>query len=382
MTFYTREWSSLGDQFLRKNEIDSMLWYDYLNLNNCSICYCKYAGPIGKFFCLNLIKFKNYLKLLIFYLSSLGIIQKNSDKLQLNKVEFQEKFVIEIFNSFGKKLSEIPWSSKNDSVLIYFEWSSNDEELYCITKKGDIYVYDIQGCLKNTFNLYVQIKECKFFHQDDKFGFVILNEMNKFLFYSNVNNYKPFKYPDLPKSFPDTNSVFCWSIARFIANCPDLIFSIDNEVYLLSFMRPTYTQLRYTFDLKSTKINQIIVNLETSSVGLYLNTGVLTFVELNDQNLVKTSDFETKSLSKPTNLIWFCNQAICITWKDIVLIVNSKRKWTTYHIDEKEPYFLVDELDGIRMISNKTHEFIEILSTDIVNIFSVGSEQPGKNNFN
>ena len=82
--------------------------------------------------------------------------------------------MIEIFNSFGKKQSEIPWSSKNDSILVYFNWSNN-EELYCLTKKGDIYVYDIKGCLKHTFNLYVQIKECEFFNQDDKFGFCHFN---------------------------------------------------------------------------------------------------------------------------------------------------------------------------------------------------------------
>ena len=50
MTFYTREWSNLGDHFLRKNEIELMLWYDYLNnLNNCSICFCRFAGPIGNY---------------------------------------------------------------------------------------------------------------------------------------------------------------------------------------------------------------------------------------------------------------------------------------------------------------------------------------------
>ena len=206
--------------------------------------------------------------------------------------------------------------------------------------------------------------------------FVILTEMNKFISYSNSDNFKKsFKYPDLPKSI--AASAFCWAIGRFNPNCPDLVFSLENEIYLLSFMNPAYTQLRYTFDLKSAKINQIKSNLQTSSIALYLSSGVLMFIELNDQNLIYTSEFETKSLSKPTNLIWFCAKAICCTWKDIILIVDLKRKWTTYHIDEKEPYFVIDELDGIRIISNKTHEFLEILSDDIVNIFSVGSEQPG-----
>lgn len=287
--------------------------------------------------------------------------------------------MIEIFNSFGKKLSEIPWSSKNDSTLAYFDWS-DDEELYCLTKKGDVYVYDIKGTLKHTFNLHIQVKDCRFFRQSDRFGFVILNEQNKFQSFANTNNFKPFKYPDLPKSAADPNTVFCWNIGRFNANgnCPDLIFSVDNEIYLLSFMRPSYAQLRYQFELKTTKINRITSNLQSETVlGLYLSTGVLMFVELNDLNLIYKSEFETKSLSKPTNLIWFCGQAVCITWKDIILVVNAKRKWTTYHIDEKEPFFIVDEPDGIRIISNKTHEFLEILSPDIVSIFSVGSEQPG-----
>lgn len=48
MSFFTWEWSSFGDQYLRKNEIQSMLWFDYLNLKNCSICFCELAGPIGK----------------------------------------------------------------------------------------------------------------------------------------------------------------------------------------------------------------------------------------------------------------------------------------------------------------------------------------------
>lgn len=292
-------------------------------------------------------------------------------------MNYEEKFTIEIFDSYGRKVSEIPWSSKNESTLLYFEWSNN-EELYCLTKKGDVYIYDINGLLKQTLNLYVQVKDCKFFIQDDKFGFVILNEMNKFLSFSNANNFKPFKYPELPKSVSDPNTIFSWNIGRFNANCPDLLFSLDNEIYLLSFMRPSYTQLRYTFDLKQTKINQINSNLKTTSVALYLSNGNLMFVELNDLNLVFTSEFETKSLSKPDNLIWFCDQAVCITWKDIILIVNAKRKWTTYHTDEKESYFIVNELDGVRIISNKTHEFIEILSTDIVDIFGVGSEKPGK----
>ena len=297
----------------------------------------------------------------------------------LNKVNFQEKFVIEIFNSFGKKLSEIPWSSKNDTTLAYFDWSA-DEELYCITKKGDIYVYDIKGILKHTFNLYVQVKDCRFFHQSGQFGFVILNEANRFQSFSSANSFKSFKYPDPPKSMADSATTFAWNIGRFAnANCPDLIFSVDNEIYLLSFMRPSYSQLRYQFELKTTKINRIISNLQSDTVlGLYLSTGVLMFVELNDLNLIYKSEFETKSLSKPSNLIWFCGEAVCITWKDIILIVNAKRKWTTYHIDEKEPFFIVDEPDGIRIISNKTHEFLEILSQDIVNIFSVGSEQPGQ----
>ena len=294
----------------------------------------------------------------------------------LNKVNFQEKFVIEIFNAFGKKLSEIPWSSKNDSTLVYFDWSA-DEELYCITKKGDIYVYDIKGVLRHTLNLYVQVKDCRSFHQNNKFGFVILNEMNRFQSFTSANNFKPFKYPDLPKSVADPATVFCWNIGRFSSSCPDLVFSVDNELYLLSFVRPSYSQLRYQFDLK-TKINRITSNLQPDTVlGLYLSTGVLMFVELNDLNLIQKSEFETKSLSKPNSLIWFCGEAICIAWKDIILIVNAKGKWTSYHIDEKEPFFIVDEPDGLRIISNKTHEFLEILCPDIVNIFRVGSEQPG-----
>lgn len=269
----------------------------------------------------------------------------------------QEKFVIEIFNSFGNKLAEIPWSSKNDSTLAFFDWSSN-EELYCLTKKGDVFVYDIKGVLKNTFNLYIQIKDCKFFHQDDRFGFVVLTESNRFHAYSTHNSFKPFKYPELPKSFSDPNTVFSWNVGKLKSTSPDLIFSLDNEIYLLSFIRPTYQQLRYQFDLKSTKISRISSNLKTDSVALYLNNGNVMFVKLNDLNLMLYDEFETKSLNEPDNILWFCNDSLCIAWKDLIVVVKSKKVWVTYQIDEKEPYFMVNEFDGLRIISNKTHEFL------------------------
>lgn len=50
MTFYTANWNELGDIQFRRLELNSMLWFNSVNLANCCISGSAFGGPLGIYY--------------------------------------------------------------------------------------------------------------------------------------------------------------------------------------------------------------------------------------------------------------------------------------------------------------------------------------------
>ena len=48
MAFYTANWNELGNIQFRRHEINPMLWFNHVNINNCCVSAAPFGGPIGK----------------------------------------------------------------------------------------------------------------------------------------------------------------------------------------------------------------------------------------------------------------------------------------------------------------------------------------------
>jgi len=119
--------------------------------------------------------------------------------------------------------------------------------------------------------------------------------------------------------------------------------------------------------------------LAVSPKGKYLavlgEDGSLTVLDTAFER--KLVEFETKATSPPTQLCWCGEDSVAVSWADRgVLLVGPFGD--SLRLEELEqPVHVVQELDGLRLITNGSHQLLQRVPAPLLAVRSLGSTSPG-----
>ena len=76
----------------------------------------------------------------------------------------------------------------------------------------------------------------------------------------------------------------------------------------------------------------------------------------------------------PEQLAWCGMDSVLLYWDDMLLMVGPSDEPVRYLYDE--PIVLVPECDGVRILTNTSMEFLQLVPNSTVSIFKIGSTSP------
>jgi vacuolar protein sorting-associated protein 16 len=90
----------------------------------------------------------------------------------------------------------------------------------------------------------------------------------------------------------------------------------------------------------------------------------------------KLVEFDTKASSPPSQLAWCGEDSVAVAWEDRgVLLVGPFGDSLKLELDE--PVCVVQEVDGLRLITNGKHELLQRVPGPLLSTRAIGSTSPG-----
>eukprot|EP00058_Branchiostoma_floridae_P005977 XP_002591465.1 hypothetical protein BRAFLDRAFT_105238 [Branchiostoma floridae] len=263
-----------------------------------------------------------------------GPIALIRDETKLVRVQGSIRPVIYIYTSSGREISSIRWNSGH---VIHLGWSCS-EELLCVQEDGSVLVYDIFGQFKRTFSMGTEAKEmkvrdCRIFNSHQGTGLAVMTSSYRIFMVNNVDEPRIRRMADVP----GTGTVLA---------------PVSQQV-------EAYTEMAVSFNNKY--------------LALFTNTGLLW---IGSSDLERAyCEFDTKCPQRPKQLAWCGTGAIVGYWENILLMVGPGKDYVKYNVDST--VHLVPELDGLRILSNYSHEFLHKVPSVVECVFKIGSIEPG-----
>lgn len=152
----------------------------------------------------------------------------------------------------------------------------------------------------------------------------------------------------------------------------------DREIIKLFPGESVGTITRNLFDKMYDRIILMSVSYNQQNLALYTNTGLLWMGTVDMQN--KFCEFDTGRKDIPRQIQWIMNtdsnqaNAVIISYPSFLLVVNRNGDKNLFTYDPA--IFLIPEMDGVRILTNTTHELIQKVPKCVQNIFAINSQEP------
>ncbi|XP_072335471.1 vacuolar protein sorting-associated protein 16 homolog [Scyliorhinus torazame] len=344
MAFVTANWNPLGDVFYRKFDLYSE-WMIKEDISNCLIAVAPYGGPIA--------------------LMINGLRKEKTPNLRP---------VMDIYSSSGNRIISFPWKS---GIVVHIGWTTREDLLF-IQDDGTVLIHDIFGTFKRHFSmgnevLQNRVMEAKIFFTPYGSGVAILTGAFRFTLATNIDDLKLRRFPEVPGlQHPPT----CWAVLVqdrqtkiVLANGKDL-FILDNAS-CRAVTPPGLGPQACTF-------TQIAISFNYKRLALFTDTGNIWMgsSSLKDKLCVVDTNLQTP----PKQFVW-CNRpksnnpSVVGIWDKLLLIAGNSKETIKFYQDED--VHLVPEVDGVRIISSSSHEFLHEVPPACQDIFRIASMAPG-----
>ncbi|KAH8311776.1 hypothetical protein KR044_008047, partial [Drosophila immigrans] len=296
------------------------------------------------------------------------------DPVKLVPVQGNSRSMIRIFDTTGNETGHILW---NHGKLISMGWSDT-EELICVLENAKVFVFDMFGNEKESYSIggeasVIKIVEAKVFQSAAGTGVAVMTTSGR-IFLKQNSNKSERKLPDIPNS---NVSCSCWEIVTEGRNSYCLL-GREREVIKLMHGQTVGTITANLFEKPHDRIIKISVSYNHQHLALYTNTGLLWLGSVDMRQ--KYCEFDTGRKDMPLQIEWIMNthntdaDAVVISYPSYLLIVNRNADRSEFPYDPI--MFLVAEMDGVRIITQSSHEMIQRLPKCVENIFAVNSQAP------
>jgi hypothetical protein len=335
----TFDWHQLANGYYRKQQIYEMAWQD-VDLKLLNIVAAPFAGPIAAI---------------------------RNEKLIIAVTGGQMKPTMQIYTSSGEKISSFIWDK---GKLVGMGWTDN-EKLICVLQDGSVLIYNVLGELVGQFTLGRECKEQGVL--DVKIwgtGLVALTGELQLVAVTNVDDRpsQPRQLADPQLEAPPTS----WTIVE-----PRHTLSKSVEVFLA-----TTSGTILVVDAEGVKDQLLSYGPFTNMVVSPSGTTLACITRTGEVHVCLTDfskdlyQFATQTTHVPM-MAWCGNDTLTIYWpdeKDKVLLFMVDGEWLKFTYEP--PVLLVPEIDGMRIITNQTCEFMQRVPFVTEEIFKIGSTAP------
>ncbi|XP_044761312.1 vacuolar protein sorting-associated protein 16 homolog [Coccinella septempunctata] len=341
---FIADWFMLGrDIYYRKFELYNMNWSSDVNLENYSVTSAQCGGPIA--------------------------VKRDSKKI----VKESGQPIISIFSCSGNNITSFKWTRR---PIVKMGWS-NEEKFVCIQEDGMIVIHDIFGKFLHTFLISQRAQELKvvdaklFTSPQNCTGVAVLTSNDKVFLVNNILDPKCRQLSELPKGLKP----YCWVV---IAEEPqtEILMACGKELYRLK-QDEHHTSVMLEPDISNeyTTILKMSVSFNARHIALFTDSGHLWLGSSNFRS--KYCEIDTEVIYTPKQLIWCGNEAVVAYWErsNTILVVGIHGQKMTFTYDGS--VHIVQEIDGVRIISNNTHELLQKVPHVVQKIFRINSTEPG-----
>ncbi|KAM5153135.1 vacuolar protein sorting-associated protein 16 homolog [Mantella aurantiaca] len=345
MDFCTANWYPLGDVYYRKFDLYQMEWNIREEFKDCLVAVGPYGGSIALM--------KNYF---------------TKDKPSSLRP------VLEIYSASGVLLSTLVWKS---GQVVHLGWTVS-EDLICIQEDGTGLIYDIFCVFKRTFTLGSEIKqnqvlEATVFHSEYRTGIAILTGALTFTFTSNIEDSKLRRLPEIPNPKVPPS---CWTVL-LQDRMTFILFAVGNDLYLLDSTACSPITLPGMSPMTGAYL-KFSVSFHHKYLAVFTDSG---YIWMGRSSLKeKLWEFTSDTRQAPKQMAWCIRPqskqiAVVVMWDKVLLVAGKGRDGIQFPLDEET--FMVPELDGVRLISHSTHEFLHEIPKATEEIFKIASMAPG-----
>ncbi|ETN45012.1 uncharacterized protein HMPREF1541_09888 [Cyphellophora europaea CBS 101466] len=329
-------WERIDNQFYRKIRLYEQVFDPDLELENYLVAGAPYSGALA--------------------------LWRNESKISRYRVGGSAKPTIDIYSSSGKLISNISWDKGSIRGL---GWS-DDEQLLVITEDGTVRCYFGLHEDFTPFSLGLEAEEhgvasCRFWSH----GFVALLSNNTLVAVSSFR--EPHSVQQLA-AVPD-GKVYAWSLippAYTLSRSVEVLLAIDKTIFVVD---ATEAEDR---GLSDGPFSHVSVSPNGRFAALYTEDGKVWVVGSDFQN--KYSEYDSKVKTPPARLYWCGNDSVILAWEDEIHMVGPNGAAAKYFYDGQ--VHVVPDIDGIRLITNDSCEFVHKVPDASEEVFKVGSTTP------
>nr|CAG4635949.1 EOG090X01BU [Eubosmina coregoni]SVE69644.1 EOG090X01BU [Eubosmina coregoni] len=300
-----------------------------------------------------------------------GPIAVMRDEKKFTPVQTSGKPIILLFSPSGEQKSTIKWSG---GMVIRIEWSAA-EELMCIQDDGTVCLYDIFGTFQKSFVMGQEAKEMKIvdacsFASTSGTGLAVLTTHYRFFVVNNIKDPRIRKYPDIPGV---NIAPSCWLAVHGEDRQTKIIVAKEKDIYILDNSENHVAQRVPDISHHYLSVVALALSPCQKCVALLTDAGVI-WVGSSDFKR-KLCEHDAQCLSPAIQLVWCGSGAVVLNLGGVLLVLSPNRDNFTLMLDS--PGYLCPENDGVRIITNSTHEFLQKVPQANQEIFRIGSMAPG-----
>ncbi|KFO80912.1 Vacuolar protein sorting-associated protein 16, partial [Cuculus canorus] len=256
------------------------------------------------------------------------------------------------------------------------------EDLLCIQEDGTVLIYNLFCEFKRHFSmgnevLQNHVLEAKVFHTEYGTGVAILTGAHRFSLATNIDDLKLRRMPEVPGLQKPPS---CWAVLSQ-DRVTIVLLAVGQDLYLLdntscSVVTPpgmspsagSYLRMAVSFNYRC---------LALFADSGYIWMGLTSLKE-------KLCEFNCSIRSAPKQMVWCMRprsrqRAVVMAWdRQLMGVGNSTEGIHGEHrfvLDEDS--YLVPELDGVRILSRTSHEFLHEIPEASQEIFKIASMAPG-----
>uniref|UniRef100_A0A663NFC1 Vacuolar protein sorting-associated protein 16 homolog n=1 Tax=Athene cunicularia TaxID=194338 RepID=A0A663NFC1_ATHCN len=243
--------------------------------------------------------------------------------------------------------------------LVQLGWTAS-EDLLCIQDDGTVLIYNLFCEFKRHFSmgnevLQNHVLEAKVFHTEYGTGVAILTGAHRFSLATNIDDLKLRRMPEVPGLQKPPS---CWAVLSQ-DRVTIVLLAVGQELYLLD----------------NTSCSVVVSELRQPALA-----GASRAICTPPSSLEKFCEFTSSVRSPPKQMVWCLRprsrqRAVVVAWDRQLMVVGNSTECIQFVLDEDS--YLVPELDGVRILSRTSHEFLHEIPEASQEIFKIASMAPG-----
>jgi len=278
-----------------------------------------------------------------------------------------DRGTVTVLSCSGQQIASWRWNNKK---AVAAGWSDKEEALF-VLEEGIVVIYSMFGVLQSSFTMGQEAQDVKVvsgavFTSHSGTGVVVLTSTHRFYSVASTSEPRVRKVYDCGE-LPVTSS---WApLARDRQG--RVLVGRGGELLLLSHNDMSVLELRPDPEPSSTAlITMVATSHSQTKLACTLDSGLLWLGTLSRR--LASIQLDTA----PSRIAWCGEEAVLVTLSSgSAILVHTSG--ATEAMFQPEPLCLVQECDGVRILSSGFHDLVQLVEAPVVEVCRIGSMEPG-----